>query len=86
MSFFLLGPIPIFLADNRYANAGFLELIVGADTAFAPSIYIKNDTMMITNVTCFNLKKGTFIELSSLSVNHADWPMPVHIKNSIISR
>ena len=37
-------PIPIFLssvfADGRYADTDFLEPIFGADTPFAPSIYI----------------------------------------------
>ena len=40
-----LGPILIdffssALADDRYKDTDFLEPIFGADTAFAPSIYI----------------------------------------------
>ena len=59
--FFRADMIPIFrssaLADDWYANTNFLEPIFGADTAFAPSIYILKMTLMITNVTSLNLKK-----------------------------
>ena len=37
-------------ANGRYGNTDFLEPISGADTAFAPSIYITKITLPLPNI------------------------------------